>query len=329
MITGGTGSLGSALVKHLLSGRDGTPESITIMSRDEAKQHAMRLAYLGKTVATDEVIYENFKRCLRFLVGDVRDYGAVCQAAQGVDVIIHAAAMKQVPTCQYQPWEACRTNIGGLENIIEAITILKLPVQTVIGISTDKAVAACNAYGKSKGLQEDLMVAANLHSQVRFVNVRYGNVVGSRGSVIPLFREQIASGGPVTVTTKEMTRFWLTLDNCVQTVMDAAREAKPGETYVPILKSSRIYDLARLMIGDRAIEIVETGIRPGEKVHEILVSPEERARTIRRGSYYVVLPMLPELVSGGYNATIEERYCSADCIMTIGELARFLTEVKE
>jgi len=296
LVTGGTGSLGQAVVRRLLTGEMGQPAKITVFSRDEAKQHYMRLSYLNRRAATDEVIYRNFQELLSFRIGDVRDYSSVLQAAREADVVIHAAALKQVPTCEYFPFQAVQTNIIGPHNVVRAIRENNTPVRLVVGISTDKACKPINVMGMTKALQERLFIEANMDCpDTRFACVRYGNVIASRGSVVPLFLDQIANGGPVTVTLKEMTRFLLSLDRAVDTVFAAARSALPGETYVPQVPAARLIDLAEVLINGRAIPIVYTGIRPGEKIHEIMVSEEECYRTIERGGYYVIGPLLPEL----------------------------------
>lgn len=326
LITGGTGSLGQVLVRRLLSGELGRPNKIVIFSRDEAKQHFMRLGYLKRTAATDEVIYENFRSLLRFQIGDVRDFHSVSAALTDADVVFNAAALKQVPTCEYYPFEAVQTNIGGPENIVRAIREHRLAVETVIGISTDKACKPVNVMGMTKALQERVFIRANLDCpNTRFVCVRYGNVLASRGSVIPLFHEQIRHGGPITITTIEMTRFLLSLDQAVDTVFAALREGKPGDTYIPRVPSASVVDIADVLIGDLAIEKVIVGIRPGEKTHEILVSEEEAYRVIERGSFYVILPMLPEL-SGGETgqATGGREYSSADSLISQQELKQLL-----
>lgn len=298
LITGGTGSLGQHIVQRLLSGEMGTPAKIVVFSRDEAKQHYMRLSYLHRKVATDEVIYQNFKRVLRFRIGDVRDYSSVLQAVRDSDVIIHAAALKQVPSCEYFPYQAVQTNIVGPQNLVRAVRENSTRVKTVVGISTDKACKPINVMGMSKSIMERLFVEANMDCpETRFVCVRYGNVIASRGSVIPLFLDQIEKGGPVTITLPEMTRFLLSLDRAVDTVFAALREALPGETYIPKVASARIIDVAKVLIEERHIPIHEIGIRPGEKIHEIMVSEEECYRTIERNGYYVICPMLPELRS--------------------------------
>lgn len=296
VITGGTGSLGKVLLRRLLSGEMGKPEKIIIFSRDEAKQHALRVEYMQCRSATDEVIYRNFEQLLEFRIGDIRDIHSVTETLRGADVVFNAAALKQVPTCEYFPFEAVKTNIEGPENIVRAIREHNLPVKTVVGISTDKACKPVNVMGMTKAIQERIFIRANLECpSTRFICVRYGNVLASRGSVIPLFHDQITKGGPVTITTSDMTRFLLSLDQAVDTIFAALRGANRGDTYIPRVPSARVIDIADALIGDRQVKTVITGIRPGEKVHELLVSDEEAHRTIDKGDYYVILPMLPEL----------------------------------
>jgi len=328
LITGGTGSLGQVLVRRLLSGEMGQPAKIIVFSRDEAKQHAMRVAYLHQRVVTDEVIYHNFRELLEFRIGDVRDFHSVAAVLRGVDVVFNAAALKQVPTCEYFPFEAVTTNIAGPENIVRAIQEHELPVETVIGISTDKACKPVNVMGMTKAIQERVFIQANMRCPgTRFVCVRYGNVLASRGSVIPLFHDQIRSGGPVTITTTDMTRFLLSLDQAVDTVFAALSEARRGETYIPRVPSALVVDIAGSLIGDRPIKTEVTGIRPGEKVHEILVSEEECHRTVDRGSYYAILPMLLELRDGQpVPEVLEHEYSSADDVMPRVALDRLLVD---
>jgi len=330
VITGGTGSLGSVLVRRLLSGSVGTPQSITVFSRDEAKQHAMRLAYQRLESATDEVIYHNFERLLRFQIGDVRDYASVCSALRDADVVFNAAALKQVPTCEYFPYEAVKTNIGAAENIIRAIRDNKLEVETVVGISTDKACKPVNVMGMTKAIQERIFIRGNLDCpDTRFVCARYGNVLASRGSVIPLFHHLIKLGGPLTITDVEMTRFLLSLEEAVDTILAAVADGEPGQTYIPRVASARVVDIAAVLIGERPIRTVVTGIRPGEKLHEILVSEEESHLTIERGEYYVILPILPELRPAELDfPTLEQEYSSRDGLMSAEALTGFLAEHK-
>jgi UDP-glucose 4-epimerase len=318
------------LVRRLLSGEIGVPRQIVVFSRDEAKQHSMRLAFQRLRMSTDEVIYHNFERLLQFQIGDVRDLHSVATAMRGADVVFNAAALKQVPSCEYFPFEAVQTNVIGAENIIRAIRENRLPVETVIGVSTDKACKPVNVMGMTKAVQERLFVRANLGGDgTRFVCVRYGNVLASRGSVIPLFHEQIGQGGPVTITTTDMTRFLLSLEQAVDTVFAALQHAEAGETYIPRVPSARVTDVAAVLVGDKQIQIVVTGIRPGEKVHEILVSEEEAHRTFKRGNYYVIKPMLPELRQGEETASpIGKEYSSADDLMSRDEVEELLRNHK-
>jgi FlaA1/EpsC-like NDP-sugar epimerase len=313
-IVGGTGSLGKTIVRRFLSNPAGGPAKLIVFSRDEAKQHYMRMEYQNRAAATDEIIYRNFQQKLEFRIGDVRDYHTVASALRCADIVVNAAALKQVPVCEYFPYEAVRTNVEGPENIVRAIQEYDLPIETVVGISTDKACKPINTMGMTKAIQERIFIQANIRCPAtRFVCVRYGNVLASRGSVIPLFLDQIRNGGPVTVTTPEMTRFLLTLDDAVDTVFAAVESGLPGDTYVPRVPSARITDIAKVLIGERKIRIKFVGIRPGEKIHEILVSEEEADRTVERGDYYVIRPMLPELNCANEDFVgLSKEYSSAD-----------------
>jgi UDP-glucose 4-epimerase len=330
LITGGTGSLGKVLVRRLLSGEMGEPDKVIVFSRDEAKQHFMRMEYQHRTAATDEIIYRNFQQKLVFRIGDVRDFHSLAAALRQADVVFNAAALKQVPTCEYFPFEAVQTNILGPENIVRAIQEHNLPVATVVGISTDKACKPVNAMGMTKALQERVFIHGNLRCPgTRFVCARYGNVLASRGSVIPLFHDQIRNGGPVTITTAEMTRFLLSLDDAVDTVFAAVRIGLPGETFIPRVPSSRITDIARALVGERPIDTVVTGIRPGEKVHEILISDEEAHRTVERGKYYSIQPLLPELRNGaGGDPCLTNEYSSADNVLSFQQTEQMLRSHK-
>jgi UDP-glucose 4-epimerase len=330
LITGGTGSMGKVLVNRLLSGEMGDPATVIVFSRDEAKQYFMRVGYEQKTAATDEVIYRNFQKKLQFWIGDVRDMNSVASALRDVDVVVNAAAMKQVPTCEYYPYEAVRTNIEGAENIVRAIQKHNLKVQTIVGVSTDKACKPVNVMGMSKAIQERIFIQGNMRCpNTRFVGVRYGNVLASRGSVIPLFHQQIRNGGPVTITTHDMTRFLLSLHDAVDTIFAALAGGLPGEIYVPRAPASRIVDVAAALIGDRPIRTVVTGIRPGEKVHEIMVSDEEANRTVERGKWYAILPMLPE-VRGDRNVDgcLTKEYSSNDTVLGLEGTRKLLKERK-
>jgi len=315
LVTGGTGSLGKILVRRILSAERGTPRKIVVFSRDEAKQHDMRLSYLQRAVTTDEVIYRNFMQTLEFRIGDVRDYAAVCSAVRGADIVINAAALKQVPSCEYFPVEAMLTNCQGASNIVRAIGENSLPVDTVLAVSTDKACKPVNVMGMTKALQERIVVAANILSpSTRYIGVRYGNVLASRGSVIPLFHSQIASGGPVTITSPDMTRFLLSLNQAVDTIFAALEGARRGEIYVPIAPSATVANLARALIGDRAIETRIVGVRPGEKMHEVMISEEEIHHCVRRGNWYAIRSMLPELApdDDSHPAGLQREFSSAD-----------------
>jgi len=327
VITGGTGSLGKVLVRRILGNENGYPKKIIIFSRDEAKQHDMRMYYETQKAATDEVIYQGFKNLVQFRIGDVRDYHSVCSVLREADIVINAAALKQVPSCEYFPFEAVQTNIIGAQNIVTAIRENDLPVQTVIGVSTDKAVKPVNVMGMTKAIQERIFITANIASpKTRFVGVRYGNVLASRGSVIPLFQEQIKAGGPITITTKEMTRFLLPLDKGVDTIFEAINVGRAGEIFIPKVPAARMIDVAKVMIGNKFIEIKEIGIRPGEKIHEILVSEEESFRTYIRGDYYAISSMLPEVVSPSDGELLNKEYSSSDFLMTKEETRKLFQD---
>ena len=328
LVTGGTGSLGQTIVKRILTGEMGKPDQITVFSRDEAKQHFMRLEFLHRQTATDDVIYQNSKELLNFRIGDVRDYSSLVGAMRQSDVVFHAAALKQVPSCEYFPFEAVLTNICGAANIVRAVRENNLPVEVVIGISTDKACKPINVMGMTKALQERVLIEANRDCpQTRFSCVRYGNVIASRGSIIPLFVEQIKNDQPITITLPEMTRFLLSLDRAVDTVFEAVRSSGRGETFVPKVASAKITDVATALMGNKKLPFEFTGIRPGEKVHEIMVSEEECFRTVERGDYYVILPVLPELRGDGkFESALENEYSSSDANLTVDRLRDLLQD---
>jgi FlaA1/EpsC-like NDP-sugar epimerase len=326
LITGGTGSLGQTLVRRLLAGELGTPQRIIVFSRDEAKHYAMKTTWKHARAATEDLYYGNFDELIEFWVGDVRDADGVAQVVSHADVVFHAAALKQVPSCEYFPSQAVATNVAGAENVIRAAR-RSARTHTVVGVSTDKACKPINVMGMTKALQERIITEGNLPLEggCRMFAVRYGNVLESRGSVIPLFREQIAHGGPVTITLPKMTRFLLSLDNAVNTIFAAYREARPGEIFVPRVPSARIPDIAEVMIGDRQIETLITGIRPGEKLHEILVSEEEVFRTTERAGHYVIQSALPELQEPDYEQALDAEYSSADAVVQGRELRELLS----
>lgn len=320
LVTGGTGSMGKTFVHRALGGTLGTPRKVIVFSRDEAKQHEMRTSYLHRAVTTDEVIFNNFLNVLEFRIGDVRNFDEVCSAVKNADIVVNAAALKQVPTCEYFPQQAIMTNCFGAYNIVRAIEENSYPVDTVIGVSTDKACKPVNVMGMSKAVQERIFVAANiLNRRTRFICVRYGNVLASRGSVVPLFLDQINQGGPITITAPEMTRFLLTLEQAVDTVVTALQEANRGETYVPNAPSATVDNLARALIGKRKLKMKTVGVRPGEKMHEIMISEEEVHHSVRRGDYYAIRPMLPELREGVPDEpnALEKEFSSADNVLDL------------
>ncbi len=326
LVTGGTGSLGKVLVRTLLSGQYGRPTRLTVLSRDEGKHFSMRLALQHMSAASEDIIYKDYTSILHFRVGDVRDYSSVVAALRHVDIVFNAAALKQVPSCEYFPSEAIETNILGPRNIVRAISEHALPVEVVIGVSTDKACHPVNVMGMTKALQERVFVAGNLDApQTRFTCARYGNVLASRGSVIPLFHAQIAAGGPVTLTDPTMTRYFLTLDEAVHTIVSAVVVGERGEIFVPKAPAARIDMLARLLIGDRPIALEAFGIRPGEKIHETLVAQDEAYRTIERQNYYVIRPALPELGSIPKNPALKGAYTSNQRVMSEADLSDLLT----
>ncbi len=276
LITGGTGSFGKQFTDILL--RDYHPAKLIIFSRDELKQHEMRIGGFDSP-------------SLRYFIGDVRDSERLRRAMKGVDVVVHAAALKQVPACEYNPIEAVLTNVMGAKNIIEAA--LDVGVKKVMALSTDKAVNPVNLYGATKLVAEKLFIQANAYSgtgPTRFSCVRYGNVVGSRGSVIPLFLKQRPSG-KITVTDPRMTRFWITLEQGVRFVIGCIERMQGGEVFIPKIPSMNIMDLARAVAPD--CEVEEVGIRAGEKLHEALVSEDEARNTVELVDRYVIQPAHP------------------------------------
>jgi UDP-glucose 4-epimerase len=316
LILGGTGSLGQRLFNRLLTNEAGNPAVITIFSRDEAKQHYMRLAFQQAAAATDDIIYRDVASRVRFAIGDVRRYEDVRRSADRADVIFHAAALKQVPTCEYFAGAAVDTNIYGALNLVRALREGVHGEKHVIGISTDKACKPVNVMGMTKALQERVFVQANVDvPTVRFVNVRYGNVMASRGSAIPFFIEVARQKKPIPITDDRMTRFLMTLDQSVDLILSAFQRANPGETFLPIVPCARVVDIARAVAEDDDWPLVISGIRPGEKIHEILVSEEEISHTERRDEELIILPILPELrVSAGVaaNRPFTREFSSAD-----------------
>ena len=282
LITGGTGSFGKKFIKMLLAEKQ--PKKIIVFSRDELKQHEMRVAGYDHP-------------SLRYFIGDVRDRDRLLRAMHGVDIVVHAAALKQVPACEYNPMEAVKTNIIGTSNVLEAA--LDAGVSKVLALSTDKAVSPANLYGGTKLVAEKLVIQSNAYaagSATRYSCVRYGNVVGSRGSVVPLFLKQRASGR-ITITDDRMTRFWLSLEQGVHFVMTCIEQMEGGEVFVPKIPSTKVIDLARAIAPQAEINII--GIRPGEKLHEDLLSDDEARHTIELEHMYVIQPA--EAVWFGYS----------------------------
>ena len=278
LVTGGTGSFGKAFLQTVLASHD--PARVAVYSRDELKQYEMRN------------IYGHDPR-IRFFIGDVRDRERLEMALHGVDFLVHAAALKQVDTAEYNPMEYVKTNILGSENVMTAA--IAAGVKKVVALSTDKASSPVNLYGATKLTADKLFVSGNHYSYARgtkFAVVRYGNVVGSRGSVIPLFRRLAEEGKPLPVTDVRMTRFWITLSQAIDFVVSAFESMDGGELYVPRIPSMRITDLAEAIAP--ASEVIEVGIRPGEKLHEEMISEEDARRTIRQADRYVVAPTLAE-----------------------------------
>lgn len=330
LITGGTGSLCKTLVRRLLTGEIGVPKKIVVFSRDEAKQYEMRTQWKNAVDPTDDIAFRDIGDILQYRIGDIRDYSSILRAVREADVIINTAALKQVPTCEYFPYEAVLTNITGAENLVRAISENDAKVEVVVGVSTDKACNPANVMGMTKAIQERVFIQGNLRApQTRFVCVRYGNVIASRGSVVPLFKEQIRHGGPVTITLKEMTRFLLSLDQAVDLVFQAMKHGRPGETYIPRIPSAFISDIATLMIGDRKIKIEQVGIRPGEKIHEIMVSEEEGFRTYEKEDIYIIKPIVPELAKHSASddaPVLHKEFNSKDHTLDIDSLGSILTK---
>jgi len=315
LVTGGTGSFGKKCAEILL--REYHPRKVIIFSRDELKQHDMRVGGFDDP-------------SLRYFIGDIRDRDRLRRAMRGVDVVIHAAALKQVPACEYNPGEAVKTNVDGAQNIVDAA--IDCGVKKVLGLSTDKAVSPANLYGATKLCAEKLLVQGNSYSGAGgpcFSCTRYGNVLGSRGSVIPLFRQQ-RSSGKVTITDRRMTRFWLTLDQGVRFVLKCIERMCGGEVFVPKIPSMRITDLAEAIAPECKIEFI--GIRSGEKLHEIMISRDEARHALELKDMYIIQPAHPWWSVSEWteakNVPEEFEYASDtnDQWMTIDELRKIIGE---
>ncbi|MFM2478355.1 UDP-N-acetylglucosamine 4,6-dehydratase (inverting) [Celerinatantimonas sp. MCCC 1A17872] len=276
LITGGTGSFGQKFVKKLLS--DYHPKRVVIYSRDELKQFEMQQIFP--------------QSCMRYFIGDVRDRERITTAMRGIDYVVHAAALKQVPAAEYNPMECIKTNINGAENVIHAA--LANQVKKVIALSTDKAANPINLYGATKLASDKLFVAANNMVgaiQTSFSVVRYGNVVGSRGSVVPFFKKLIANGETsLPITHEDMTRFWITLEQGVQFVIDNFQRMHGGEIFVPKIPSVRIVDLAKALAPELTTHVI--GIRPGEKLHEVMVPADDSYHTYEFDDHFLIAPSI-------------------------------------
>lgn len=281
LVTGGTGSFGKKFIETLL--KEYSPSKVIVFSRDELKQHEMRVSGFNHP-------------SIRYFIGDVRDRERMHRAMHGVDIVIHAAALKQVPACEYNPMEAIKTNILGSSNVVDVA--LENGVSKVLALSTDKAVNPVNLYGATKLAAEKLMIQSNAYAggrSTRISCVRYGNVVGSRGSVVPLFLKQRETG-KVTITDERMTRFWISLEQGVRFVIRCVEQMEGGEVFVPKIPSMTMIDLAKAMAPEAQIEII--GIRPGEKLHEVLISEDEARTSVELDDMFVVQPSAEALWFG-------------------------------
>ncbi|MBR5564913.1 MAG: UDP-N-acetylglucosamine 4,6-dehydratase (inverting) [Roseburia sp.] len=324
LVTGGTGSFGHQFVSYVLNNYE--PKKVIIYSRDEYKQFIMQNEYKN---------HPQYKK-LRFFIGDVRDKERLYRAFEGVDYVIHAAALKQVPACEYNPIEAVRTNIDGAINIVDAA--LDRGVKKVVALSTDKAVNPINLYGGTKLVSDKLFIAANAYAGEKDVNfsvVRYGNVAGSRGSVIPFFRNIVANGGTaLPITDYQMTRFWISLEQGVELVIKALNEAKGGETFISKIPSFKITDLAQAILP--GCEMPEVGIREGEKLHEIMVTREDSMLTYEYEKHFIVYPHFDwwnpnKIQAGGKKVEQGFEYSSGNNTewLSVDELKELLKGVEE
>ena len=294
LVTGGTGSFGKKFVEIMLG--EYRPQKLIVFSRDELKQHEMRTGGLDHS-------------SIRYFLGDVRDPQRLERAFAGVTMVVHAAALKQVPACEYNPFEAIQTNIMGGKNVIDAA--INRGVRRIVALSTDKAVNPINLYGATKLCAEKMFVQANAYAgaqDTRFSCVRYGNVVGSRGSVLPIFMEQ-RKRGRITLTDPRMTRFWITLDQGVRFVIRCLEQMHGGEIFVPKIPSMKLLDMATAVAPECEIDCV--GIRPGEKLHEVLVSEDEARQTVEVEGMYVIRPNHPWWRSANWvsSRTVPEDFC--------------------
>lgn len=322
LVTGGTGSFGNQFVKYVLENYN--PKKIIIYSRDEYKQFIMRNKF------------KKYDEKLRYFIGDVRDRNRLYRAFEGVDYVVHAAALKQVPSCEYNPMEAVKTNIDGAMNIIDAA--LDCGVKKVVALSTDKAVNPINLYGGTKLVSDKLFIGANAYAgtkDISFSIVRYGNVAGSRGSVIPFFRNIVANGGTeLPITDYAMTRFWISLDEGVQLVIKALSEAKGGETFISKIPSFKITDLAQAILP--GCKMPEVGIREGEKLHEVMVTKEDSLSTYEYDKHFIVYPHMDwwnsaKIQAGGKKVEPGFEYSSEKNSqwLSVDDLKKLLKDVEE
>ena len=306
LITGGTGSLGTALIKKIL---ETNVETIRIFSRDEWKQVKMQSEISDKR--------------LRFLIGDIRDKDRLSRALEDIDIVIHAAALKQMPVAEYNPFEAVKTNIIGTENLIESC--LDNNVETVLGIGTDKAVAPVNTYGATKFLMERLFISANFYKgnhKVKFLCVRYGNVLGSRGSIVPVFVNQIKNNKKISVTDPNMTRFNITMNEALELIFRALKNGKGGEVFVPKLKAYKVGDMKDAIIQalNAKDESEQISIRPGEKIHESLISFDELRNTFETEDDYIIVDkQLQNGFKDDLKQTSLKKQYSSDMVETISK----------
>jgi len=287
LVTGGAGSLGGALVRRVLTGEAGLPAEVTIMSR-------------SARTAGGPLLDGGSRARVELVCADIRDPDAVGQAVRGADIVVHLAALRDIPACEHEPVEAVLTNCLGAANIVRAVRDAGYRAEVVLAASTAKACAPTSVMGMTKALEERVLVGAGAAAleaggSTRFAAVRFGNLLGTAGSVVPLFVEQIRRGGPVTVTDARMTRFVSSVEDAVDGLLDALCTARPGEVVVPRALAARVVDIAHTLIGDRDMEIGFTGARPGERLHELLVSADECARTVERREAFVIRPALPRL----------------------------------
>lgn len=320
LVTGGTGSFGHHFVNYVFNHFN--PKKVIIYSRDEYKQFLMNTEY------------RQYQEHLRYFIGDVRDLSRLKRAMNGVDYVIHAAALKQVPVCEYNPNEAVKTNINGAMNVIEAA--LDTKVKKVVALSTDKAVNPVNLYGGTKLVSDKLFTAANSYSGktgTRFAVVRYGNVAGSRGSVIPFFKSIIQNGEmELPITDYRMTRFWISLEQGVELVIKALEEARGGETFISKIPSFKIVDLAQAMLP--GCHMPEVGIREGEKLHEVMITKEDSGYTYEYEKHYIIYPHFnwwgkSDIIPGGKQVSPGFEYCSGtnNEWLTVEEISKRLETV--